>query len=97
MYAISKRLFDLALAIVLLIISAPLMAGIALLVCLESPGNVFFCQERLGVHGRRFRLWKFRKFPPHWGHSGPGVTVRGDLILLCHSADGFNRAAFCFR
>jgi lipopolysaccharide/colanic/teichoic acid biosynthesis glycosyltransferase len=81
MYTLSKRIFDLALAIVLLIISAPLMAGIALLVCLESPRNVFFCQERLGVHGRRFRLWKFRKFPPHWGDSGPGVTVRGDVRM----------------
>ena len=81
MHALSKRIFDLALAIVLLIISAPLMGGIALLVCLESPGNVFFCQERLGVHGRRFWLWKFRKFPPHWGDSGPGVTVRGDLRM----------------
>jgi lipopolysaccharide/colanic/teichoic acid biosynthesis glycosyltransferase len=79
MYALSKRIFDLAFAIVLLIISAPLMGGIALLVWLESPGNVFFCQERLGVHGRRFWLRKFRKFPAHWGDSGPAVTVRGDL------------------
>lgn len=81
MNTLSKRIFDLALAIVLLIISAPLMGGIALLVWLESPGNVFFRQERLGVHGRRFWLWKFRKFPPHWRDSGPGVTVRGDLRM----------------
>jgi lipopolysaccharide/colanic/teichoic acid biosynthesis glycosyltransferase len=81
MYALSKRTFDVALAIVLLIIGAPLMGGIALLVWLESPGNVFFCQERLGVHGKRFWLWKFRKFPLHWGDSGPSVTVRGDLRM----------------
>jgi lipopolysaccharide/colanic/teichoic acid biosynthesis glycosyltransferase len=81
MYALPKQIFDLALAIVLLIISAPLMGVITLLVWLESPGNVFFCQERLGVHGKRFWLWKFRKFPMHWGDSGPGVTVRGDLRM----------------
>ena len=81
MNALGKHIFDLALAIVLLTISAPLMVGIALLVWLESPGNVFFCQERLGVHGGRFWLWKFRKFPLHWGDSGPGVTVRADLRM----------------
>jgi lipopolysaccharide/colanic/teichoic acid biosynthesis glycosyltransferase len=81
MYALSKRLVDLSLAIVLLLISAPIMGGIALLVWLESPGHVFFWQERLGLHGRRFWLWKFRKFPPHWRDSGPGVTVRGDLRM----------------
>ena len=55
-----KRLFDLALATPLLIICAPLLPLIALAVRLNSPGPVFFRQERVGENCRRFRMWKFR-------------------------------------
>ncbi len=55
-----KRVTDLALASTLLVVLSPLMLLIALLVRLSSPGPVIFRQLRVGLHGRRFRLLKFR-------------------------------------
>jgi exopolysaccharide biosynthesis polyprenyl glycosylphosphotransferase len=55
-----KRVFDLVGAALLLLVTAPLMAAIALAVRIDTPGPVFFRQERVGLGGRRFRIWKFR-------------------------------------
>jgi Undecaprenyl-phosphate galactose phosphotransferase WbaP len=59
-----KRVFDLSLALVLGLAALPLIALIALLTRLGSPGPVFFGQERVGRYGRRFKLWKFRTMLP---------------------------------
>ncbi len=58
--AIIKRTFDLCGALVGLVLCAPLMVITALLIKLDSPGMVFFRQERAGQYGRPFWLWKFR-------------------------------------
>lgn len=55
-----KRLFDLILAPVVLLLAAPIMAVIALAIRLDSPGPVLFRQQRVGLGGRRFTMWKFR-------------------------------------
>ncbi len=55
-----KRALDVAGAAAGLILLAPLMLLIALAIKLTSPGPVFFVQERVGLHGRRFRMYKFR-------------------------------------
>ena len=55
-----KRLVDLALAAVGLVLAAPLMLLTALAIRLESRGPVFYCQERVGEKGRVFVLCKFR-------------------------------------
>ncbi|MBA2627835.1 MAG: sugar transferase, partial [Gemmatimonadales bacterium] len=55
-----KRAVDLVGAVLGLVVLTPLMALIALAVRLDSPGPVLFRQERIGVGGRRFRVWKFR-------------------------------------
>ncbi len=57
---LAKRVFDLALSSVGVLLASPVLAGIALAVKLDSPGPVFFRQERIGRGGRRFRVWKFR-------------------------------------
>ena len=57
---VQKRLFDLAIAIPLLILTAPLMAVVAVLVRLESPGPALFSQVRIGQANRPFRIYKFR-------------------------------------
>jgi exopolysaccharide biosynthesis polyprenyl glycosylphosphotransferase len=54
------RVVSLAAAIVGLGLLAPLFGAIALAIRMDSPGPVFFVQERLGLGGRRFRLVKFR-------------------------------------
>jgi len=63
----SKRLFDLVLAGVGLIVLAPVFAAIALWVKLDSPGPVFFRQVRIGQHGKPFRIHKFRTMLPSSG------------------------------
>jgi exopolysaccharide biosynthesis polyprenyl glycosylphosphotransferase len=55
-----KRIVDLAGSTLGLVIAAPLLAVIAAAIKLDSPGPVFFRQERIGTGGRRFRVWKFR-------------------------------------
>ena len=55
-----KRLFDIAVALLLAIPAIPLAAGIALAIVLETRGPVFFVHTRLGKNCRPFRLWKFR-------------------------------------
>lgn len=58
--AMAKRLFDLlAAAIGLALLALPGLV-LALLIKLDSPGPVFFRQERVGRHGRAFRIHKFR-------------------------------------
>lgn len=76
-----KRSIDLLLALVGLVLAAPLMGLIAIAVRLDSPGRVIFSQERLGQHGRVFRMHKFRKFPDTWGDRGAGVTVSRDARM----------------
>jgi exopolysaccharide biosynthesis polyprenyl glycosylphosphotransferase len=55
-----KRTFDLLYTTVGLLAVAPLMLVAAVAIKLDSPGPVFFRQERVGRHGKRFRIFKFR-------------------------------------
>lgn len=55
-----KRCFDVVMSSLALVVLAPLMLTIALLIRLNSPGPVFFRQERVGEHGKRFKMIKFR-------------------------------------
>jgi len=57
---VMKRAMDMALAALALVVLAPLMLVIAALVKLTSYGPVLFSQERMGLDGRVFRVWKFR-------------------------------------
>ncbi len=55
-----KRSIDLCCSIILSIIILPVYLVIALLIKLDSSGVVFFKQERIGLHGQKFKIWKFR-------------------------------------
>jgi exopolysaccharide biosynthesis polyprenyl glycosylphosphotransferase len=55
-----KRLLDLFVSLVMLIVLFPLMALTAILIKLTSPGPVFFVQKRVGMNKREFKLYKFR-------------------------------------
>jgi exopolysaccharide biosynthesis polyprenyl glycosylphosphotransferase len=56
----AKRLFDLAVASVALVVASPVMVVIAVLVRLSSPGPVLFRQARVGQHGKIVEIFKFR-------------------------------------
>jgi exopolysaccharide biosynthesis polyprenyl glycosylphosphotransferase len=55
-----KRVIDIVGSAALLVALAPLFAIVTLLIRLDSPGPVFFTQERVGLNKRRFRILKFR-------------------------------------
>jgi exopolysaccharide biosynthesis polyprenyl glycosylphosphotransferase len=55
-----KRLVDVVGSVVLLVLVAPVVALISLAIRLDSSGPIYFHQERVGIHGRRFRVLKFR-------------------------------------
>lgn len=55
-----KRAFDIFAATLVLMLIAPLLVLIAITIKLDSPGPAFFRQQRVGLGGRLFRMWKFR-------------------------------------
>lgn len=75
----SKRVFDLVVAAAALLLLAPVLLVVALVVKLDSPGPVFFRQERAGRHGRPFRIHKFRTMVH--GAAGPGLTIGDDARI----------------
>src|SRR4051794_36292249 len=74
-----KRLFDLALASLGLVVLSPLLLAIGLLIKFDSPGPALFRQERIGRHGRPFRIHKFRTMRHHPSAiRGAEITVGAD-------------------
>jgi len=73
-----KRLFDLVVATTGLVVLSPVMAAVSLAVKLTTPGPVFFRQERVGRHGRLFRIYKFRTMVDDAETRGGKLTVGGD-------------------
>ena len=59
-YALLKRCFDLAFSTIALVTTAPLMALIGVAIRLTSAGPILFIQERVGLNGRPFHMYKFR-------------------------------------
>lgn len=72
-----KRALDMLLALAALLVLGPLLVALALAVRLDSPGPALFRQERVGLHGRLFRIRKLRTMHAH-GPAGPLVTAGGD-------------------
>ena len=73
-----KRLLDILAAFLGLVLLAPLLLLIALAIKLDSPGPVFYRQERVGRHGRLFRIFKFRTMAASERAEGAQITVAGD-------------------
>lgn len=73
-----KRLFDLTCSIFLLLILSPLFVLIALAIKITSPGEVFFKQQRLGLNGKIFWMYKFRSMIPNAVNIGAGMFVEKD-------------------
>lgn len=59
-----KRFIDIVISGLVIVLLGPLLALLALLIKLTSPGPVFFKQQRLGLRGRKFTLYKFRTMRP---------------------------------
>jgi Undecaprenyl-phosphate glucose phosphotransferase len=59
-YALLKRVFDVGFSLGVLILTAPIFGLIALITRLSSRGPIFFVQERIGLNGKPFQMYKFR-------------------------------------
>jgi lipopolysaccharide/colanic/teichoic acid biosynthesis glycosyltransferase len=73
-----KRLFDVVLSGLGLVLLAPLLLGIALWVKLDSRGPVLFRQQRVGRFGRPFMIHKFRTMAIDAPARGPQITIGAD-------------------
>ena len=76
-----RRLLDLVASLAGLTLLSPLFVFIALLIALDSPGPVFYRGQRVGRHGRLFRLYKFRSMVISADKQGPGITAAGDARI----------------
>lgn len=70
-----KRVLDLVLTIIGTIIISPLMLVIAIAIKLSSEGPILFKQERLGYHGKVFKIYKFRTMIVNAENIGSGVVI----------------------
>lgn len=86
-----KRPFDIVLAAFGLVVLSPLLLVIAVWIRLDSPGPVFFRQERVGRFGRPFRIHKFRTMALGAERHGPGLTV-GDDPRITRAGKALRRA-----
>ena len=91
-YLILKRGFDLVFSLVLLVTCALLMAVIALVVWLDSPGKIIYTQIRLGYGGKPFTIYKFRSMQQStapddakWtSENDTRITRVGHILRLTH-------------
>jgi lipopolysaccharide/colanic/teichoic acid biosynthesis glycosyltransferase len=73
-----KRATDIVAAALGLVVLLPLFAVVAIAIKLDTPGPVFFRQERVGRGGRPFRMFKFRSMGVGAAKAGLALTVRAD-------------------
>jgi sugar transferase (PEP-CTERM system associated) len=93
----AKRLFDLVCALLLLVLSAPLLLATAVAIALEGKGPVFYRQERVGEDGRTFRVLKFRSMRvdaeedgrPQWAAANDDRITRVGGIIRRFRIDEF--------
>lgn len=73
-----KRAFDVVAGVCVLIVTAIPMLIISIKIATESPGGVFYRQERITTYGKKFRIHKFRTMVVNADQIGSTVTVSGD-------------------
>ncbi len=73
-----KRLFDICLSLILLVILSPVFLFLAICIKLEDGGPIFYRQQRITTYGRVFRIFKFRTMILNADKMGPLVTQDND-------------------
>ncbi|HMQ79122.1 MAG TPA: sugar transferase [Ignavibacteria bacterium] len=87
-----KRVLDVLISAVLLVVLSPLLILIVLLIKVSSKGPIFYKQERVGRNSRQFNMYKFRsmvkdaeEYGPEWaGENDPRITGIGRLIRMVY-------------
>ena len=73
-----KRIFDVAVSALMLVVLCPVFLALAVAIKLDSPGPVFYRQVRVTQYGQKFRIFKFRSMVSDADKRGGLVTVSGD-------------------
>ena len=80
MYAVLKRILDITVSFILLVVLSPLLLMIMLAVAADSSGKVIFMQQRAGRMGKPFKLYKFRTMNPN----APRAIAAGRFVDASH-------------
>lgn len=75
---IFKRLFDIVVSLIMLLILSPVFLVLAIAIKLDTEGPVFYRQVRVTQYGKEFRIFKFRTMVTNADKIGSQVTVGGD-------------------
>ena len=73
-----KRVIDTTISIVAMIVLSPILFVVALAIKFTSPGPILFKQQRLGLHGKEFTIYKFRSMAVGTERTGSGVYSEKD-------------------
>ena len=76
-----KRIFDIVVSALMLIVLSPAFLVLAIAIKADSPGPVFYRQERVTQYGKHFRIFKFRSMVTDADKLGSQVTVSGDARI----------------
>jgi sugar transferase (PEP-CTERM system associated) len=84
-----KRIFDIVCALILIVVSLPIMLVAAVFILLESGGPIFYLQERVGLNGRLFNVVKFRSMrtdaekdgKPRWATASDDRVTRVGKVI----------------
>ena len=76
--SIISRLFDICVSLGLLVATLPIMAIVAIIVRIDSPGSILYHQERVGLNNKAFTLLKFRSMRADAEASGPRWAQQKD-------------------
>lgn len=82
---ILKRCFDVIASLLALIVLSPVFLVFAIILKLQKNGSVIYSQERIGLNGKPFTIYKFRTLKPHSEQDGP---------QLVPTSDGVNQTSF---
>ncbi|MHC5322668.1 sugar transferase [Priestia megaterium] len=77
-YSLCKRMFDIVISFIALVVLLPVILLFALIVMIETPGSPFFLQERLGQSGRPFTIMKLRSMYSGAEKNGAQWAVKND-------------------
>ncbi len=75
---LAKRIFDIIVASLLVVILSPILLLLSILIKIDSPGPVMFRQVRVTTYGKPFRIFKFRTMVNNADKIGTQVTTKGD-------------------
>jgi lipopolysaccharide/colanic/teichoic acid biosynthesis glycosyltransferase len=73
-----KRIFDIFMSLILLILLSPVFLILAIWIKLDSKGSVFYRQERITIYGKKFRIFKFRTMVQDADKKGSLITLGQD-------------------